>query len=201
MPLREEKIQKLYKENDINFISDLSIENLALLFNIQVEYYDLRSRCIYDEDMALIYLDQNQPYEHIRYDFFHEMAHFFEHCNDQRQANKEFVRLQERQASSFALYASMPRYLFEPYMNSVHSLQELIDAFQLPEVHIRERIRIIRQQNTTRDHYKKLKQREEILINRTLQKGKVYESTITVLDQLKKQVGEERMSYDVTRLL
>lgn len=199
--LREEKIEQTYKQLNIAHVFDLSIENISILFNIKVHYYHLRSQCVYDDHCGLMYLNENQSFEKIRYDFFHELGHFFEHCNDQRITNTDFVRMQERQAHLFALYASMPRYLFEPLMQQASSLIELREAFQLPETLIKERVRIIQQQNATQAHYLRINQEEDSRIKRTLQSGNVYGSTITVLKQLKSQVGEENLSYDIKSLL
>ncbi|MCK0471436.1 ImmA/IrrE family metallo-endopeptidase [Halalkalibacter sp. APA_J-10(15)] len=199
--LREKKITQVYQQLGISAISDLSIKNVSNVFNFKIDYYDFRSRCIHDDDFAIIALNQNQTVEKIRYDFFHEMAHYFEHIGDQRKINPSFIQLQERQAHSFALVASMPRFIFEPYMDSVASIHELVKAFELPESFIEERIRIIQQQNTTQYQYQRTKQLEEDRVNRSLQPGRVSNETITLLHQLKNQVGEERLSYDVTRLL
>lgn len=145
--IREERIMRLYHKLNIRTVSDLTISNLSSMLNFKVKYYNLRSRCIYDDECALIYLNKNQSIEWIRYDYFHEMAHFFEHCNDQRFTNHEFVQFQERQAHSFALYASMPRFILNEYLPIIDSIAELVEIFQLPESFILERMNTIYQQD------------------------------------------------------
>ncbi|WP_062048295.1 ImmA/IrrE family metallo-endopeptidase [Bacillus sp. JCM 19034] len=144
---REERIIRLYQKLNIKTVSDLSISNLSNILSFKVIYYNLRSRCIYDDECALIYLNKYQSIEGIRYDFFHEMAHFFEHSNDQRFTNRDFVQFQERQAHSFALYASMPRYILDDYLPHITSITELVEIFQLPQSFIYERLNTIQQQN------------------------------------------------------
>lgn len=199
--LLEEKIINLYRLHGINTINDLSIHNLADIFNIKIQYYHLNSRCISDDHCAMILLKENQSIEMERADFFHEIAHFFAHVGDQRELKKEFIRLQESQAHYISLYASMPRYIFEPILKETASLRELVELFQLPETMIKERIRIIRHQNNQQKYYLDLQIQEQSRINRSLQKGKVYDSTLEVLQKLKNQVGEEKLSYDIQNLL
>ncbi|WP_169801154.1 ImmA/IrrE family metallo-endopeptidase [Halalkalibacter krulwichiae] len=199
--IREQALEKRYKELGIQTPYDLSIDNLSSLFKIKVIYHEDESECFYDDNCALMYLDSRVPQEYIRLDFFHEMSHFTQHVGDQRYMNVEFEKLQETQAHWISMYLSMPRYIFEPIMNDVRSIRALVDIFELPESMIRERVRIIRQQNKTEAFYSEQQQREQDRINRSLQKGKVYKSTIAILDQLKRQVGEENLSYDVKNLL
>ncbi|WP_157800939.1 ImmA/IrrE family metallo-endopeptidase [Bacillus solitudinis] len=199
--IREEKLAIRYKELKIQNPHDLSISNLSSLFDVKVIYHPYESDCFYNDKCALMYLDERQPNENIRSDFFHELSHFIQHCGDQRMMHQDFEKLQERQAYWTSQYLSMPRYIFEPIMNDFRSVSSLVDIFQLPENLIKERIRIIRQQNETQAHYVRMKQREEDRINRSLQKGKVYKSTLAILDQLKRQVGEEKINHDIKDLL
>ncbi|WP_017728562.1 ImmA/IrrE family metallo-endopeptidase [Halalkalibacterium ligniniphilum] len=199
--LREEKIAKKYKELGIQNPHDLTIENLSSLFKIKVNYYEYETDCLYNDKCAMMYINNQQSKEDIRKDFFHEMAHYFVHCGDQRDMPLEFERLQERQAHWTSLYLSMPRYIFEPIMNEVKSLIELREIFALPDSMIKERVRMIRQQNQTEMQYMRIKKSEESRINRSLNKGKVYKSTLAILNQLKNQVGEEKLSNDVKSLL
>ncbi|OIJ12700.1 hypothetical protein BKP37_12940 [Anaerobacillus alkalilacustris] len=199
--LHEEKLTKLYQKKGIITVSDLSISNIADSFNILIKYHHLNSKCLYDNNCGLMLLKENQRIENERADFFHEMAHFFSHVGDQRKMVKDFVRLQERQAHWISLYASMPRFIFEPILNETRSLKELVEVFQLPETMIKERIRIIRQQNSTQSYYDNLHQQEDLRINRSLQKEKIYDSTLEVLQKLSNQVGEEKLSYEIQSLL
>ncbi|MCK0472828.1 ImmA/IrrE family metallo-endopeptidase [Halalkalibacter sp. APA_J-10(15)] len=150
---REDRIMKLYEIHNIRTASDLTISNLSASLNFNVTYYNYRSRCIYDDQCAFIYLNRNQPIEWIRYDFFHEMAHFFEHSNDQRFTHPHFVQYQERQAHTFALYASMPRFILNQYLPSVESISELAEIFQLPESFVRKRMKWVQSYGAIKHHY------------------------------------------------
>lgn len=197
----EEKIINLYRSKAINTIADLSIETLAHAFNIEVKYHQYKSTCYYDDNCALMLLLDDQSLENKRADFFHELAHVIAHVGDQRKMSKDFVRLQERQAHWISLYASMPRYIFEPYLNDSTTFRELVELFQLPETMIRERIRIVHQQQNTESYYENIKLQEASRLNRSLQKGKIYDSTFEVLEKLRNQVGEDKLSYEIQSLL
>ena len=199
--LYEDKLMNLYSLRGIHYVTDLSIQNMSRMFNIEIKYHRFKSKCYHDNNCGLMLLKENQTIENERADFFHEMAHFFAHVGDQRLMNREFVRLQERQAHWIALYAAMPRFILEPILKGTTSLRELVEMFQLPETMIKERIRIIRQQDSTHDYYERLQQQEEARRSRSLQKEKLYDSTLEVLHKLKSQVGEEKLSYEIQSLL
>ncbi|MEC2073200.1 ImmA/IrrE family metallo-endopeptidase [Alkalihalophilus marmarensis] len=200
--IREEKVEKKYKQLGLQNPHDLTIENISSLFKIKVEYHERNSDCFYNDNCAYMWLKKNQPYEDIRADFFHEMGHFIDHSGKQSEGMPiAFEKLQEAQAHWLSIYLSMPRYIFEPIMTEHPNLQTLKEIFQIPEPMIRERIRIIRQQNTMHFQFLRRKALEENSINRTLQKGKVYKTTIQVLKQLETQVGKENLSYEIKSLL
>ncbi|GAE29790.1 hypothetical protein JCM9152_1174 [Halalkalibacter hemicellulosilyticusJCM 9152] len=81
------------------------------------------------------------------------MAHFFEHSNDQRFTDPHFVQFQERQAHTFALYASMPRFILNNYIPSIQSITELVEIFQLPEPFVRKRVNSILQQEVMKNSF------------------------------------------------
>ncbi|MED1602650.1 ImmA/IrrE family metallo-endopeptidase [Alkalihalophilus marmarensis] len=200
--VRETRIEKIYKSRNIQNLHDLTIENLSSIFNIKVEYCKSESECFYDDDCAMMWLNEEQSIEDIRSDFFHEMGHFLDHSGKQGEGMPiSFEKLQETQAHWLSIYLSMPRYIFEPIMNEHPNLHSLKEIFQMPEPLIKERIRIIRQQNTMHFQFLRRKALEESSINHTLQRGKVYKTTIQVLKQLEMQVGKENLNYEVKNLL
>ncbi|OLS34413.1 hypothetical protein BTR22_18455 [Alkalihalophilus pseudofirmus] len=199
---REARVERIFKARNIQNPHDLTIDNLSALFNIKVNYYKKKSDCYYDDNCAMMWLKEDQSLEDIRSDFFHEMGHFIDHSGKQGEGMPiAFEKLQEAQAHWLSIYLSMPRYIFEPIMNEHPNLQTLKEIFQIPEPMIRERIRIIRQQNTMHFQFLRRKALEEDSINHTLQKGKVYKTTIQVLRQLEKQVGKENLNCEVKNLL
>lgn len=199
--LREEKISKLYIQKGINTIDDLSIERVSEVFNIIVQYHPFNSRIFFDDNCAMIFLNENHPIEIQRADFFHEMAHFLEHVGDQRSLPESFVQLQESQAYWSSLYAAMPRHIFEPLMLKHRSVKKLTELFELPESMVTERIESIKRERIFKQQQLSIQAQQSRYRKKSLQPGQVYDSTIQILKKLAKQVGEENLSHEVRRLL
>lgn len=191
----ERKIITSYHDKGIKCISDLSIERISELYQIDVINHNRNSDCFNDKDYALIYLDNRKPFNEQRFDFFHEFGHVFMHCGDQREIPKPFRRLQESQAYYFSLYASMPRYIFEPLMKSL-TVYELIQLFDLPENAIRERVHIIKRQERLKIYYQQLKKKEESRIRKSYDPTRWSNETWRILNQLKTQTGKEVIDYE-----
>ncbi|MFA9459166.1 ImmA/IrrE family metallo-endopeptidase [Halalkalibacter sp. AB-rgal2] len=199
--LKEIQVTNMMKEKKIYTIEELSIENLSEVFKVDILYHERKSNCLYDEDFAVIYLDSRLPYYEQRLMFFHELAHVISHEGSQDKLEKEFIDLQEAQANRLALYLSMPRYLFEPLAINYQSVEKLHDLFELPHHAIVQRIASIRREQERTDFHLKLQSIENQRARRSLQPGQIYNTTRSILHQLKDQVGEEKLSYDVKRLL
>lgn len=198
---RDIQIMNLYKSKGINSVSQLTIENIANTFNVHVEYSNFPSKCFYEDDFAIVYLNKHQPLPYIRKDFFHELSHFLFHYGDQQRMNKDFNRFQEEQAKQFAIYTSMPRHIFEPLMLKHRSIKKLTELFELPETMIIKRIEMFKHERLLKQQQLSLLAQKERLRKKSLQPGQVYDSTIQILKQLANQVGEEKLSYEVRRLL
>lgn len=198
---RDQQIMQLFKSKQIYQITELTIEYVASKFNIHIEYHDYPSRCIHEENFAVIYLDQNQYKEMVRHDFFHELSHFLFHYGNQRSMTKEFSRLQETQAYWCSLYLAMPRHIFEPLMLKHQCISTLAEIFELPLDMVKQRIKTISRERIRKSTYTKLNFVEENRRSKSLQPGKVYDSTLSILEQLSSQVGEENINYEVARLL
>ncbi|MED4126475.1 ImmA/IrrE family metallo-endopeptidase [Halalkalibacterium halodurans] len=197
---REDWLTTVYQRKGIQFVSDLSIHNISKLFNLKVKYYPYRSRVLYDENCALIFLQEGLPIEQRRYEFFHEFSHALQHVSDQRWMPKEFIRLQEEQAHRLALYASMPRYIIKPLIKRQKTVKAVAEAFQLPETFVWERVKLLKNQEITRYYYESLKHLEEKRNSPSYQ-GKAFKSSKFIISHLKAQVGEERSSYEVQSIL
>lgn len=176
---RDIRVMNLYKSKGINCISQLTIENIANIFNIHVEYSDFPSKCYYEDDFAVIYLNKQQPLPYIRRDFFHELSHCLFHYGDQRRMNKDFRNWQEVQAKRYAIYTSMPRHIFEPLMLQHRSIKLLTELFELPESMIRERIEMFKRERQLQYQHQALQADIERRRRKSLQPGKVYDSTVT----------------------
>ncbi|MCK0473786.1 ImmA/IrrE family metallo-endopeptidase [Halalkalibacter sp. APA_J-10(15)] len=199
--LKEIQVTNMMKEKNINTIEELSLENVSEVFKVDILYHERKSNCLYDEDYAVIYLDSRLPYYEQRLMFFHELAHVISHEGSQNKLEKEFIDLQEAQANRLALYLSMPRYLFEPLAMKYQSVEKLHDLFELPQNAIIERMASIKREQERTEFHLKLQTIENQRTRRSLQPGQIYSSTKSILHQLKDQVGEEKLSYDVKRLL
>lgn len=198
---RDIQIMNLYKSKGINSVSQLTIENIANTFNVHVEYNNFPSKCFYDDDFAVIHLNKEQELPYIRKDFFHELSHYLFHYGNQQCMYNDFRKLQEEQANRMTIYTSMPRHIFEPLMLQYRSIKLLTELFELPESMIFERIEMFKQERQLKYQQQALLAKKERLRRKSLQPGKVYDSTIKVLKQLASQVGEEKLSYEVKRLL
>ncbi|UOE96042.1 ImmA/IrrE family metallo-endopeptidase [Alkalihalobacillus sp. LMS39] len=199
--IREEKLIKIYKNKDILTISDLSIKNMAACFNIKVTFHKKKSFCLYDNNCAFIFLNEDQSIEHIRSDFFHELAHFLEHSGVQKGMHKDFKKLQEEQAYWISLYAAMPRHIFEPALTQATSPIQLSELFQLPLDMVKERFNGFKRERKRHHEHVQFVNDYEKNRRKSLQPGKVYDSTIDILKKLANQVGEENLHHDVARLL
>lgn len=198
---REKQITEIMRSKGVLTVGDLSIENMCVSFNIDVVYHSKKSKCYSEDDYALIYLDNRLPYYVQRYKFFHELTHAFFHVGKQDNLPRDFNKLQEDQAYWTALYASMPRHIFEPMVIQHQSVQALGELFELPEKMIIERIKSIKRERLRDQFQLSVERLEGMQRQKSLQPGKIYDSTKEILKKLETQVGEENLSYEVKRLL
>ncbi|KMK77713.1 ImmA/IrrE family metallo-endopeptidase [Alkalihalobacillus pseudalcaliphilus] len=199
--IRDQICSELFQEKGILTLKDLTLENICHHFSIHIEYMNGPSKCVSDDLFALISINQNQSLYEQHYDFFHEFSHVRKHTGNQLRLNDSFVQLQEEQAEWYALYFSMPRHIFEPFVLQAQSIEQVVEAFQIPESYVKKRILTIQSERARQHDFYQWKKREDLLRKKSLQKDKLYDSTKTMLHQLAKQVGEEKLSYDIKRLL
>lgn len=198
---KETRISHQLKSMGINSAADLSFENLCEVFNIDIQYHEGQSKCIFEDNYALFLLDSRLTYYEQRRVFFHELAHYFCHSGNQKHLPKTLLSLQEEQASFISLYIAMPRHIFEPELLKHQSVAALQEIFELPENMIVDRCNSIKRQRRraviqTRIAFKNSQNRRK-----SLQPENIYDGTKEMLRQLASQVGEESMSYEVRRLL
>jgi Zn-dependent peptidase ImmA (M78 family) len=161
---KEITISNQMKSLGICSASDLSYENLCTVFNIDILYRNGQSKCIFEDDYALIFLDNRLPYYEQRRVFFHELAHYLYHYGNQRKMPKPLLSLQEEQASYISLYLAMPRHIFEPALLKYESVESLQEVFELPKDMIVDRCNSLKRQRhrkviQTKLQYKQLKHR------------------------------------------
>lgn len=198
---REITISNQMKSLGINSASDLTYENLCTVFNIDIHYHAGQSKCIFEDDYALIFLDKRLSYYEQRRVFFHELAHYLYHYGNQRKMPRQLLSLQEEQASYISLYLAMPRHIFEPALLKYQSVTLLQEVFDLPETMIVERCNSLKRQRRrtviqTKIQHEQLKHRRK-----SLQPENIHKETKMMLHQLANQVGEESMDYEIRRLL
>jgi len=197
----DSRLSVLMKEKGIVTVTDLDIENVATQFNSVVISHPTRNKCHYEDDFAIIELKKGQTLERKRKAFFHELAHVIAHYGDQRRMNEEFKALQESQATWFSLYLSMPRYIFEPLLLQHQCVDTLQSLFELPRDMIIERIESIRRERKRFSSQMKFQRNELMSRKKSLQPGKIYDSTLHVLQQLEKQIGKENLNEQTKSLL
>lgn len=109
-------IEKLYKNAGILSPSDLSLDRLCHVFNIEIQYCEDAQSAIWDNEFAMFFLNPYSSLREQRATFFHELCHPLRHVGDQRRRHPAFqglIELQEAQARNFQLYAAIPFFMVE----------------------------------------------------------------------------------------
>lgn len=129
----EQWISTHYRANKVMSPADLEIENIAEMFDIDLQYDSCRS--FSDNEERVIFLDKRLSSVPARMIFFHELCHVLRHVGDQRNMPELFKEAQEAEADAFLLYASMPFYMIQK-LNLPDSQSEAIiflsSTFQVP---------------------------------------------------------------------
>lgn len=198
---KETRISHQLKSLGICSASDLTYENLCTVFNIDIHYHAGQSKCIFENDYALIFLDNRLSFYEQRRVFFHELSHYLYHCGNQRNMPPSMMFLQEEQARFLSLYIALPRHIFEPALLKYQSVASLQEVFELPKAMIVDRCNTLKRQRRrsviqTKFQYKQLKHRRK-----SLQPENIHKETKVMLHQLANQVGEEAIDYEIRRLL
>jgi Zn-dependent peptidase ImmA (M78 family) len=145
----ERWISEKYQAAGIYNASDLEIERLAAIYDIEVRTYRGPSFAEWQEgEYSFLFLNNQLSLEEMREHFFHELCHPLRHVGRQDDPHMSplFRQLQETQAEAFQLYASMPAYLLEeftPYARQSNFLRILAESFALPFRLVERRIRQI----------------------------------------------------------
>ncbi|TYS50119.1 ImmA/IrrE family metallo-endopeptidase [Bacillus infantis] len=110
----ESIIENIYRDNNMLFPHDLTIRNLERAFNVNVRFMeDAPNRAIWDDEVAVIFLQSKMQLKEIRSVLFHEICHPFRHVGSQEVQPQLFRGLQEIQANLFQLYSSIPFFMLE----------------------------------------------------------------------------------------
>jgi Zn-dependent peptidase ImmA (M78 family) len=157
----ERWINKTYQSSGIQYASDLDIDIIADLFNIEVHFREGKSFIDFIDDFNFIVINALLDTENRRKDFFHELGHFILHCGKQDNMTRLFKELQEMQADQFQLYASMPYYMLEEfkYVPAANLVKVLSEAFVLPEAYVKKRLEQIKNRMYWQEQDLNLKER------------------------------------------
>lgn len=142
-------ISEKYRANRIYSTGDLTIENVASIFDIEISLYDGPTFAQWEEDgYSFMFFNKYMSEEMRRTMFFHELCHPLRHVGiqDQRLMPQPFQRLQEAQASQFQLFSAMPAYMLEeftPTYDWSNYIRTLAEAFKLPINFVEQRVQQI----------------------------------------------------------
>ncbi|CEH30249.1 ImmA/IrrE family metallo-endopeptidase [Aneurinibacillus migulanus] len=109
-------IEEQYKQKGILSPRDLTIEKICTEFCIEIEYTEGICSVVWDEELIIVYLNQNLSLQEQKEAFFHELCHPLRHVVDQRNRHPIFqglIELQEEQARNFQPYAIIPFFMVE----------------------------------------------------------------------------------------
>lgn len=127
----EQWIEKQYLANGVLMPEDLDIDRIALIFGVDIVYYDNSS--FSDNDDKVIFIDRRYEQTEQRKAFFHELCHVIRHSGDQRWMPDLFREAQENDANRFALYAAIPFFMLEQVQlpaNRSEVMSLLVSEFQ-----------------------------------------------------------------------
>lgn len=200
---RDTDIAEFYKKYGILTVENLSMDYLADFFRLEIKYVKFKSKVLYEVSFAVMALTEGKSTKETRKMFFHELSHHLNHYGRQKKMSYSFRSMQESQAHWLSLYYAMPLHIFEPMLIKFKDPQHLAELFELPLEMVIERCESIRRERCRSEQHDVHTRKEFVhrMKNKSLQPGKVHTGTLSILNQLKKQVGEERMNHDVTRLL
>jgi Zn-dependent peptidase ImmA (M78 family) len=191
----EQWICTQYQENGIHYASDLDIEHVADIFNIDIRTYSGPSFAQWEEDeYSLMFINGYLSEEQRREVFFHELCHPLRHtgCQDSRNMPAAFKELQEIQAARFQMYASMPFYMLEEFKEIQHQssfIKLLSEAFVLPVKFVQQRIA----QMMGRMHQERKDRNLRAKLSPAINRSWVHSAeTERILDQLNTQLHNKK---------
>lgn len=141
----ESWITKVYKRNGIDYASDLDMDYIASIFGGVISDTMTQSHVRWEDDeyrFFVVFLNEDLGYKQRRLEFFHELCHPLKHIGMQDRLPLHYRQMQEVQASHFQMYAALPFYLFEKFIETPSHifLQTMSEEFQLPETFIKQRM-------------------------------------------------------------
>ncbi|MEK4876921.1 MULTISPECIES: ImmA/IrrE family metallo-endopeptidase [Paenibacillus] len=142
----EQSVEDVYLENKLFDSWDLTLDNLAAIFNVEVT--TTKFQTFSDNEQRIIFLSSNDIPDKQRRSFFHELGHIVRHSGDQRSMPDLFQQMQEADAEQFSLYASIPFFMLEKLSfpkSAEHAAGYIGSIFHIPPAYAMRRLRQIRE--------------------------------------------------------
>ncbi|MEK4060990.1 MULTISPECIES: ImmA/IrrE family metallo-endopeptidase [Paenibacillus] len=132
----EQFIEHIYLDHHITSPEQITIHDLSIKLNINVQYSPISSRAYESvSGMRCILLDSRISPIRQRFDFLHELCHMLRHVGNQIVLPNQFVKAQEEDAHKFVLYATMPYFMIRAYVLSDdynQAIHQLSSIFGVP---------------------------------------------------------------------
>lgn len=141
-------INEKYKNSGILRATDMDLDIIASIFNIDIVYYDGPSFADWSDRSAVIFLNKKLSSEKAREIFFHELCHPLRHVGNQVNMPTGLKQLQEVQAGLFQLYAAIPAYMLEEFREISYYdtyVKCVAEAFDLTLTFVKKRLQQINQ--------------------------------------------------------
>ncbi|MGO4500034.1 ImmA/IrrE family metallo-endopeptidase [Paenibacillus sp. 2RAB27] len=139
----EKWLEKEYRSIGIEYASDMDLDLISSIFDVEIRTYNGPSFAEWKEDeYSFIFLNAYLNEKQRREVFFHELCHPLQHVGQQEIMPKSFIELQEIQAKNFQHYAAMPSYLLEEFKSVSPSLlvKVIAEEFCLTERFVQHRL-------------------------------------------------------------
>ncbi|MBP1950245.1 ImmA/IrrE family metallo-endopeptidase [Virgibacillus litoralis] len=157
----EDWISQRYIKSRIQSASDISIERIAMIHNIFINFREMPARYDIHGRYKAIVLDARCSPEEQREQFFHELCHILRHVGHQTMMPAAFRELQEWDARHFTMYATMPYFMLVDYdFENPYLIHDLAFDFDVTEQLCQKRIEHIQRNIMTnsfmvaeRNHY------------------------------------------------
>lgn len=163
----EKLLEKEYRNIGIEYASDMDLDLIASIFNVEIRTYAGPSFAEWKEDeYSFIFLNAYLNEKQRREVFFHELCHPLQHVGQQEIMPKSFIELQEIQAKNFQHYAAMPSYLLEEFKSVSPSLlvKVIAEEFCLTERFVYHRLQQIEKRVQTAQYEEELIRRRNTKI-------------------------------------
>jgi len=189
----ESWVREKYKMLEINTIRDLSMKNIAQSFEFGLIYHHQKSNCIYEDDFAVIFIDERRSIAQQRAEFFHEMAHVLRHYGVQEFLPDGLNQLQESQAYWFSLHASMPTDFLEFFYPA--KVDFISTTFQIPRKLAKDRLNQHNRKMNLIHQKHRIDEQEARYRTKSYDPEKWTDETWRLMDQLKRQTNKEVINY------